>query len=88
MKYLAALFVTLALAAGSVYAGCGMKDTDSGKLTSYDKEAKAIVVETKDGSTKTLTLTPATESKDAMGEAAKIENTRRLIPWSQRRSPD
>lgn len=74
MKYLAALIVTLTLAAGSAFANCGIKNTDSGKLTSYDKEAKAIVVEKADGKTTTLTLTPATESKDAMGQEAKIED--------------
>lgn len=74
MKYIAALIVTLTFAVGSLYAGCGMKDTASGKLQSYDKEAKAIVVETADGKTTTLTLTPATETKDAMGEMAKIED--------------
>jgi hypothetical protein len=73
MKKVLALFVAAAIAAGSAYANCGMKSTDSGKLTSYDKETKAIVVELADGKKATYTLTPATTSKDAAGKAAKIE---------------
>lgn len=74
MKQLVALFVALTIAAGSVYAGCGKKDTDSGKLTSYDKEKKAIMVELADGKMATIALTPTTETKDAAGKAAKIED--------------
>ena len=74
MKKLLALFVAAAIAAGSAYANCGMKNTDSGKLTSYDKESKAIVVELADVKTATYTLTPTTTSMDAAGKTAKIED--------------
>lgn len=74
MKKIFALLAALTIAAGSAYAGCGMKETESGKLTSYNKEAKSIVVELPGGKTATYTMTPATATKDASGNAAKIED--------------
>ncbi len=72
MKKLLALMAVVALAAGSAYAGCGKKVTDEGKLTSYDAETKALVVELKDGKSATLTATPATEAKNKDGKKTEL----------------
>lgn len=74
MKTLVTLFAALAISAGAAFAGCGMKDTDTGKLTSYDKEKKVITVEAQDGTKAMLTMTPDTATKNAKGEAAKIDD--------------
>lgn len=74
MKSLVTLLVALAITTGSAFANCGIKDTAMGKLTAYDKEAKTITVMAADGDSTTLTLTPNTETKDAMGKPAKVED--------------
>lgn len=74
MKSLVTLIIALAITAGSAFANCGIKDTNTGKLTAYDQETKSITVMAADGTSATLTLTPNTEAKDAMGKAAKVED--------------
>jgi hypothetical protein len=73
MKKIIALFVASIIAAGSAQAMCGKKVTDSGTLKSYNKDSKSIVVQLA-GSTAEITLTPSTETKDATGKVAKLED--------------
>lgn len=72
MKKLIAIITAIGLAAGASYAGCGKKVTDEGKLTSYDAETKALVVELADGKSATITATPTTEAKGKDGKAADL----------------
>ena len=73
MKKLIALSIASIIAAGSANAMCGKKVTDSGTLKSYNKESKSIVVQLA-GSTAEITLTPGTETQDAAGKVAKLED--------------
>lgn len=72
MKHLIAIITALSLAAGASYAGCGKKVTDEGKLTSYDAETKALVVELAGGKTAKVTITPTTEAKGKDGKKADL----------------
>lgn len=44
MKHILTLVSVLGLALGSSFAGCGITTTTTGKLKSYDKETKTIVI--------------------------------------------
>lgn len=44
MKHILTIIATLGLALGSSFAGCGITTTTTGKLKSYDKETKTIVI--------------------------------------------
>ncbi len=68
MKKFLALLAVVGLAAGSAYAGCGKKVTDEGKLTSFDADTKALVVDLGDGKTAKITATPKTEAKGKDGK--------------------
>ncbi|MCB1063776.1 MAG: hypothetical protein KDN20_12740 [Verrucomicrobiae bacterium] len=72
MKKILALMAVVALAAGSAYAGCGKKVTDEGKVTSFDADTKALVVELKGGKSATLTATPTTEAKSKDGKKTEL----------------
>ena len=72
MKHIIAIMTAIGLAAGAAYAGCGKKVTDEGKLSSYDAETKAIVVELNGGKKATLKATPTTAAKDAEGKKVEL----------------
>ena len=63
MKHTIAIIALLSLALGSSYAGCGKTVTDNGKLKSFDKESKAVVVEV-DGKEVTRKLTPSSKGAE------------------------
>jgi len=44
MKHILTIITALGLTLGSSFAGCGITTTSTGKLKSYDKETKAIVI--------------------------------------------
>ena len=44
MKHILSIVTILGLALGSSFAGCGITTTSTGKLKSYNKETKAIVI--------------------------------------------
>lgn len=64
MKHILAILVTLSLALGSSFAGCGKTETDKGKLKAFNKETKQIVVEVSGKEVK-RTLTPSSKGGDA-----------------------
>ena len=72
MKKFLALIAVIGLAAVSAYAGCGKKVNTEGKLTSYDADTKALVIETKDGKSAKITVTPKTEAKSKDGKKAEL----------------
>lgn len=57
MKYALTILAVLGLALSSSYAGCGKTETDTGKLKSFDKETKTLVVDVSGKEVK-RTLTP------------------------------
>lgn len=67
MKSILTILAVLGLSGGSAMAGCGIKDTNTGKLKSFDEEAMAIVVSEGDKDV-TLTITEATVGKDGLAE--------------------
>jgi hypothetical protein len=58
MKQILTIIATLSLSLGTSYAGCGKIDTDAGKLKSFDKETKQLVIDVS-GKSVTRTLTPS-----------------------------
>lgn len=65
MKSILTIIALVGLAGGSAFAGCGKTVTDKGKLKSFDKDSKALVIEV-DGKEVTRTLTAAaTGGEDA-----------------------
>ena len=66
------LIVVLALAAGAVYADCGVKDTHQGTLKSVDAENNTVVVVGEDGAEVQLTLTADTQVMDSEGKMAEV----------------
>ena len=58
MKQILTILATLSLSLGTSYAGCGKTVTDAGKLKSFDKETKALVIDVS-GKSVTRTLTPS-----------------------------
>ncbi len=76
MKKFLALIALVALCSGSAFAACGKKVTSEGTLKSYNAETKTAVVESKDGKSTTITLTPSTTGADTIaalvGKSVKI----------------
>ena len=70
MKKILAILAAAAIAAGSVYAGCGKKVTAEGKLT-YNADKKVMKIE---GADKPIKLQASTKIKGADGKEAKIED--------------
>jgi len=60
MKTILCTLALIGLSVASSQAGCGKTVTDSGKLKSFDAEAKALVIEV-DGKEVKRTLTPSSE---------------------------
>ena len=58
MKSTLTILAVLGLALTSSYAGCGKTETDVGKLKSFDKETKTLVVDVSGKEVK-RTLTPS-----------------------------
>jgi hypothetical protein len=65
MKYTITALAVLTLALGSAYAGCGKTVTDTGKLKSFDKETKAVVVEV-GGKEVKRSLTPSSKGGEGI----------------------
>jgi uncharacterized lipoprotein YehR (DUF1307 family) len=63
MKHILTIIATLSLTLGLSFAACGKTVTDKGKLKSFDKETKTLVVEV-DGKEVKRTLTPASKGGD------------------------
>jgi hypothetical protein len=63
MKNICAILTIAALSIGSAYAGCGKIDTAEGKVKSFDKDTKTLVVTTKAGAKK-VTLTPTSKGSE------------------------
>lgn len=64
MKKFLAIIAIASLSAGAAVAGCGKKVTNEGTLKSYSAESKTIVVESKEGKSTNLTLTPSSSGAD------------------------
>ena len=69
MKQILGIIAAIAIAAGSAYAGCGKKVTDSGEATSYDADTKTLIV---DGAKKPFQIQASTVVKNAAGEEVEI----------------
>lgn len=69
MKQILGIIAAIAIAAGSAYAGCGKKVTDSGEATSYDADTKTLTVK---GAKKPFTIQASTVVKNAAGEEVDI----------------
>ena len=54
MKHILTIIAVLGLALGSSFAGCGITTTTTGKLKSFDKETKTIVIEAEGKEVKTV----------------------------------
>ena len=67
MKRIFTILAVIGLGVGSAVAGCGIKDTNTGKLKSFDEEAMSIVV-TEGNKEVALTITEATVGKDGLAE--------------------
>jgi ABC-type oligopeptide transport system substrate-binding subunit len=63
MKHIITLLSVIALASSSALAGCGKTTTDKGKLKSFDKAGKQLVIEV-DGKEVKRTLTASTKGGD------------------------
>lgn len=63
MKAILCTLAILGLSLASSQAGCGKTVTDTGKLKSFDKDAKALVIEV-DGKEVKRTLTPTSKGAD------------------------
>lgn len=76
MKKLLTIISVVALSAGSVFAGCGKKVTDEGKLTSYNADKKEVTITTADGKAVNRVLTPAStvsgKIEELVGKAVKV----------------
>jgi hypothetical protein len=57
MKSILCTLALISLSVASSHAGCGKTVTDTGKLKSFDKDSKALVIEV-DGKEVKRTLTP------------------------------
>ena len=68
MKKFLSLIAIVALCSGSAFAACGKKVTTEGTLKSFDPEKKALVIESKDGKSTTVTLTPGTTGADKVAD--------------------
>lgn len=64
MKKVCSVLAIAVLSLGSAYAGCGKIETTEGKLKSFDPEKKTAVVETKEGKSVKVTLTPTSKGAD------------------------
>ncbi len=75
MKQILAILALTSLAV-SAHAGCGKKVTNEGTLKAYDAEKKTVLVESADGKSATITLTPSTTGADKaaglVGKAVKV----------------
>lgn len=71
MKKFLGIIAAVMIGAGSVYAGCGKKVTDEGKVTSYDADAKTLTVE---GAKKPFKIQATTTVKDAEGNEVEISS--------------
>ena len=78
MKQILTIIATLSLALGTSYAGCGKTTTDAGKLKSFDKDTKALVIDV-DGKDVSRTLTP---SAKGAADAAKLFTGLKALPKS------
>ncbi len=61
MKKLLTIITIVAFSAGSVFAACGKKVTDEGKLKSFNAEKKEVTIETADGKSVARVMTPDTK---------------------------
>lgn len=77
MKTICALLTIAALTAPA-FAGCGKIDTAEGKVKSFDKDTKTLVVTTSAGD-KSLTLTPTSKGAKSpdklVGKAVKVSSS-------------
>jgi len=64
MKKVFSILAIVAFGLGSAYAGCGKIETTEGKLKSFDESTKVAIVETKEGKTTKVTLTPTSKGAD------------------------
>lgn len=64
MKKVVSVLAIAAIGLGSAYAGCGKIETTEGKLKSFDAASKVATIETKEGQSKKVTLTPTTKGAD------------------------
>ena len=69
MKHILTIVAVLGLAVGSAFAGCGITSTTTGKLKSFDKETKTIVIEADGKEVKTVVKA---STKGADGLAALV----------------
>ena len=65
MKHILTIIAALSLALGSSFAGCGITSTSTGKLKSFDKEKKSIVI-VAEGKEVTATINPKTKGADGL----------------------
>ena len=65
MKSILSILAVLGLAISSATAGCGITTTTNGKLKSFDKEAKTIVIESEGKEVKT-TVKASTKGADTL----------------------
>lgn len=83
MKKLLAILTLVAFSAGSTFAACGKKVTDEGTLKSYNADKKEITVESKDGKTSTLVMTPDSKVsgkiEDLIGKSVKVVSEHKKI---------
>ncbi len=71
MKHILTIITVLGLALGSSFAGCGITSTTTGKLKSYDKEAKTIVIVAGGKEVKTTVKASTTGAADLAGLVGK-----------------
>lgn len=71
MKHILTVLSILGLAMGSSFAGCGKTTTSTGKLKSYDKETKAIVIVAGGKEVKTVVKASTTGAADVAGLVGK-----------------
>jgi hypothetical protein len=76
MKNLLTILAALAIAA-SAQAGCGVTETTTGTLKSFDEKTKELTITPKEGKAAKITLTPETKGadgvKDLVGKAVSVE---------------
>ena len=71
MKHILSIVTILGLALGSSFAGCGITTTSTGKLKSYNKETKAIVIVVDGKEVKTVVKASTTGAADLAGLVGK-----------------
>jgi hypothetical protein len=64
MKHILTILSILGLALGTSFAGCGITTTTTGKLKSYDKETKTIVIVAGGKEVKTVVKASTTGAAD------------------------